>query len=854
MSTYYDGDASDLTVSDCLYPEYSGYQTGYGHLDSSDIDYGSLYLNSSGYFDVSISCSEEYTFAYIYDATTGTVLLGDGYQSRVYVDASHTNYVMVEGYGNNESYSVTVAPSALQTSDGDESDLTASDAIYPENSAYRTVYGHADVNNDIDYGMLYISSSGYFKITSTGSTFATIYDATTGLFLEMDELSLDVSNQSIVYVDASHTNCIVVNSYVAGESYSVTVTPFDYLHNMGRIYPSNGSYQTMYGYADSSGDMDYATLYLSSSGYYDLTFGGSGFGCVYDATSGAYVYGSSYQSNLYLDASHTNYVYAYDSTTGETYSVTVTPHLTTDYLNSMGYIYPSYSGYQTVYGYSDDSGDRDYAILSLSSSGYYDLTFGGSGHGWVYDATSDTNVTWLLDDNLYGGTYLYLDASHTNYVYAYDSTTGETYSVTVTPYYDCYNSMGYIYPSYSGYQTVYGYSDRAGDRDYATLYLSSSGYYDLTFGGSGYGYVYDATSGEYVYGSSYRSNLYLDSSHTNYVYAYDSTTGETYSVTVTPHTTTTTDHNNLIGNIYPSYSGYQTNYGYSDYSGDRDYAILYLSSSGYYDLTFGGSGYGYVYDSTSGTYVYGSSYQSNLYLDASHTNYVYAYGPTNGETYSVTVTPHSETDYYNSMGYIYPSYSGYQTVYGYSDYTGDMDYAILYLSSSGYYDLTFSGSGYGFVYDATSDTHVNWASHQSTLYLDASHTNCVYAYDSTNGEAYSVTVTPSTVSCLTDDDSTDLTAGKYVYPQESEHHTITGHTDSYGDWDYGTVFIAWSGYYDLSSTGNTAACIYDATAGTYLYGNNYQNNLFVDATHKNYLAVVGYSAGEIYSATVVPHA
>ena len=45
--------------------------------------------------------------------------------------------------------------------------------------------------------------------------------------------------------------------------------------------------------------------------------------------------------------------------------------------------------------------------------------------------------------------------------------------------------------------------------------------------------------------------------------------------------------------------------------------------------------------------------------------------------------------------YIYPSYSGYQTGYGHTDYSGDYDYGTLYLSSSGYYNATSTGNTYG---------------------------------------------------------------------------------------------------------------------------------------------------------------
>ena len=75
MATY-DGDTADLTTSDTIYPEYSGYQTAYGHADSSsDADKGSLYLSNSGYFTLS---STGNTKSYIYDNTTATWVKSSG--------------------------------------------------------------------------------------------------------------------------------------------------------------------------------------------------------------------------------------------------------------------------------------------------------------------------------------------------------------------------------------------------------------------------------------------------------------------------------------------------------------------------------------------------------------------------------------------------------------------------------------------------------------------------------------------------------------------------------------------------------------------------------------------------------
>ena len=325
LSKEVDGDAADLTAADAIYPEYSGYQTGYGHSDSAaDVDYGMLYLGASGYFDISSSGN---TAAYIYDATSGQALCGDNYQSRVYVDASHTNCLVVNGYTAGESYSVTVTASAARATDGDAADLTAADAIYPEYSGYQTGYGHSDSAADVDYGMLYLGASGYFDIGSSGNTAAYIYDATSGQALCGD------SYQSRVYIDAAHTNCLVVNGYTAGENYSVMVTASAARATDGdaadltaadAIYPEYAGYQTGYGHSDSVADVDYGMLYLGASGYFDIGSSGNTAAYIYDATSGQALCGDNYQSRVYIDAAHTNCIVVNGYAAGESYSVTVT--------------------------------------------------------------------------------------------------------------------------------------------------------------------------------------------------------------------------------------------------------------------------------------------------------------------------------------------------------------------------------------------------------------------------------------------------------------------------------------------------------------------------------------------------
>jgi len=641
------------------------------------------------------------------------------------------------------------------------------------------------------------------------------------------------------------------------------------------IYPSYSSNQSVTGHTDSYGDIDYGYVYLSSSGYYDLTTTGNTSAYIYDATSGNYLYGYSSSGGSYLYSNHTNYVYVTGYTSGQTYTVTVKPDAashsydgdSTDLTTSSGYLYPSYSSYQTVYGHTDSYGDLDYGYVYLSSSGYYDLTVTGNTSAYIYDATTGTAY---YGSSSSGGSYL--NSGHSNYVYVTGYTTGQTYTVTVKPDTTSHTYDGdstdltttsYIYPSYSGYQSATGHTDSYGDADYGYVYLSSSGYYDLTATGNTSAYIYDSTTGTAYYGSSSSGGSYLTAGHSNYVYVTGYTTGQTYTVTVKPDATshiTDGDYTDLTTGkyIYPEYSGYQSATGHTDYSGDIDYGSLYLSSSGYFNLTTTGDTSAYIYDATTGTALNGSSYNSGVYVNSGHSNYVYVSGYTTGQTYTVTVKPDTtvhvadgdSTDLTTSK-YICPEYTAYQSATGHSDSSGDWDYGSIWLNSSGYYDVTTTGSTAAAVYDKTTGAYLYGSSYQSGLYLDATHINNVAVVGFASGESYTVTVKPSTAAH--DGDSTDLTTSKYICPEFSGYQTATGHTDSSGDWDYGSIWLNSSGYYDVTTTGSTAACIYDKTTGSYLYGSSYQSNLYLDATHINNVAVVGFATGESYSVTIKPH-
>ena len=842
-----DEDSSDLYY-DYIYPDYSGYQTGYGHIDSEyDVDYGILSLSYSGFYELT---STGNIHAYVYDATSGMNIGGGNY---IHLNPTHTNYLYVYGYTTGESYSVTVRPIRCGDTDGDAADLNY-DYIYPSYSGYQTGYGHTDSSHDLDYGILSLSSSGYYDLISTGKEVVPwVYDATGDTFVSgstsWDEL----------YLNVDHTYYLYIYGYTPGENYSVTVAPstfdgdesdlfYDY------IYPSYSGYQTGYGHTEWIGDLDYGTLWLSSSGYYDLSFSGSAYGYVYDSTSGTYVYGSSYQSNLYLDASHANYLYVYGSTHGEYYSVTVTPGVGDGDAADLfyDYIYPNSNGSQTGYGHTDSYGDEDYGILSLSSRGYYDITSTGNIGVNVYDATSETF--------LYRGDYgFYINADHTNYLYVTGYTTGENYSVTVTPGFEDGNESDlfydYVYPNKTGC----GHTEWVGDTDYGTVSLSSSGYYDINYAGNVYVCVYDATSSTNVLRDYNQNGFYLYADHINYLYVTGYTAGESYSVTVTASAAQTVDGDaadlTAADAIYPEYAGYQTGYGHSDSVADVDYGMLYLGASGYFDIGSSGNTAAYIYDATSGQALCGDSYQSRVYVDASHTNCLVVNGYAAGENYSVMVTASAagatdgDAADLTASDAIYPEYAGYQTGYGHTDSSADVDYGMLYLGTSGYFDISSTGNTAAYIYDATSGLALCGDSYQSRVYVDAAHTNCLVVNGYTAGENYSVTVKASAAGA-TDGDAADLTASDAIYPEYSGYQTGYGHSDSASDSDYGMLYLGSSGYFDISSSGNTAAYIYDATTGQALYGDSYQSRVYVDASHTNCIVVNGYAAGKNYSVTV----
>lgn len=246
-------------------------------------------------------------------------------------------------------------------------------------------------------------------------------------------------------------------------------------------------------------------------------------------------------------------------------------------------------------------------------------------------------------------------------------------------YYSTYDgdSTDLVVPNYvyAGYGSDYGHTDSYGDIDYEHLYVSTTGYYNLnTTISTGIGGIYDYTAGAWVTGTGYNNymtGLYLYSSHTYDVGVLGSTVGQTYSVSVDPTyssgsggtwgsipggttggSTSGTTYSSALnlyassiawsgdcGTIYPDSSSptYTVYGGYTDWSGDDDYAEVWNTSSRTYTGYSTGNTYIQFYDSSTSQWVGTGGYEyASAYLVGSHYNYLIAVGYTTGQSYSVS--------------------------------------------------------------------------------------------------------------------------------------------------------------------------------------------------------------------------
>ena len=665
-----DGDASDLTLDDTV----SLGSIGYGHTDYvEDLDIGKLVVNSSDYYNLTWTGGNGAS-AYIYDATADKVLTytsagysngsNSSFMTGIYIDSTHINYVYFRGYSSGESYNVNLTEGiSPHTFDGDAADLTLDDTV-----AVGVIgSGHTDSVGDKDSGVLDVAS-GYYNFSSSGNTTVSVYDATVGAYLTAP----GGSSNSGVYVDARHTNYVQVTGSTVGEAYEVSVTKDSRPRfkdgdetdltesDVDVLWPEYSGRSTGYGHTDFVGDTDAARLIFGNSGYFDLSSTGNTNAYVYDATAGTRLTGSGGDEiNVYLDASHRNYLYVEGFTPGESYSVSIAKNTgfhdgdATDLTESdVDVLWPEYSHLSTGYGHTDFVGDTDAARLIFGNSGYFDLRSTGNTNAYVYDATAGTRLTGSGGDEI----NVYLDASHRNYLYVEGFTPGESYSVSIgknTGFHDgdetdlTESDVDVLWPEYSHLSTGYGHTDFVGDTDAARLIFGNSGYFDLSSTGNTNAYVYDATAGTRLTGSGGDEiNVYLDASHRNYLYVEGFTPGESYSVSIAKNTgfhdgdeTDLTESD--VDVLWPEYSHLSTGYGHTDFVGDTDAARLIFGNSGYFDLRSTGNTNAYVYDATAGTRLTGSGGdETNIYLDASHRNYLYVEGFTPGESYSVSIKPH----------------------------------------------------------------------------------------------------------------------------------------------------------------------------------------------------------------------
>ena len=693
-SGYTDGDSTDWTASKAISANVSGSQSATGHTDySSDWDYGSLVVGTSGYF--STSCTGN-TSAYVYDWTAGAWVSNAATGSTttdLYLYSNHTYYAYVYGTTSGQPYTLSVTPSSSASSayDGDATDLTASKVIYPSMSGSQSATGHADSSDDVDYGSLSLSSTGYYNITSTGNTVSCVYDATAGSYV----VSSSGGYQSGLYLNASHTNYVCVYGYTAGQTYTVSAAPDTSSHSSDgdstdwttnkTVYSNISGSQTASGHTDSSSDWDYGSLVVQTSGYFNINSTGDTTAYVYDVTTGKFIINSSfgggyndlvfnkgsYTNELYLPNSDSYYLYVYGRSSGQSYNVSVTPVAkpSSENTDKLNILYSSYYN-SSSNGYTDYFGDVDAGIMVATATGYVNISATGNTSVKIYDYTMGNYVT-SSSGSYSSNLLLYATRNYGVEVTGY--TPDEFWTVTATAAGTDGDGTDMtlsdtIYANTVGSQTVCGHLDfLAGGGctstvDECNLVATADGYYNVTVEARAtvcdYRLeIYDVTTEKYLDARNFglgTNRVYL-SANDQYkvgIYSY-SCYGGLYSITVKPYVSSDPydeDSNDLTRNktIYANTSGQQTVYGHTDYLEDQDWCNLTVTKNGYYDLSAAGNVSAVIYDTNSGYNVSSSSgtlsfggYQSNIYLTSADQYLMRVDGYTPGETYSVTVTPHA---------------------------------------------------------------------------------------------------------------------------------------------------------------------------------------------------------------------
>lgn len=327
--------------------------------------------------------------------------------------------------------------------------------------------------------------------------------------------------------------------------------------------------------------------------------------------------------------------------------------------------------------------------------------------------------------------------------------------------------------------------------------------------------------------------------------------------------------------------------GYAHGSDDLDYGKLKVSQDGYYNLRVTGGHNVYLGDeSIHGQGVWSKDWSSrtdNLYLYANHDYTVVVDGASEGD-YQVTLAKAGETiadatetttsvdqtetkvtiadeDSSDLRAKTIRTLYSQNTVKGHTDSASDSDKCELIVTESGYYDISCSGNTVAYVCGA--DGAGIWqpvtGSHTEHLYLERGQQYSALVYGNTAGETYEVSVTRNTA--YFDGDMFDLTVDKTIAPDKGVF-TATGHTDSVGDLDFTCFSITESGYYNINSSSSTVNAA-DSTQNIFIYDvdedknlsssdGDWRNNLYVNASHTNYLVVFGYKSGEEYAVSLAP--
>ena len=230
--------------------------------------------------------------------------------------------------------------------------------------------------------------------------------------------------------------------------------------------------------------------------------------------------------------------------------------------------------------------------------------------------------------------------------------------------------------------------------------------------------------------------------------------------------------------------------------------------------------------------------QSNINNAHSMDNYIYYFRNNQNYMLSSYINPRDEDATDLTLGdTINPSSYDLQNGYGHIDASDDVDQCTLSVTHSGYYRMSLNGSiAVSDVWARILDESGNEVRTDYNIFVDSFYLSGSHKYTIEIGAAdgcpvgarYRVTVAalPGLSTGFDGDatgmdaDAEDLSAADTI--NLNTIATAYGHTEYDGDEDFGILSIASSGYYDISSTGHTAAGIYDKTEGVWLHGTKWK--------------------------------